>query len=157
MTKSHVMPKTRNLRQEDGSGKGTIVDGQINIENAFPSFPWDKIKNQVISSFEKFGTICSIAMGMWTILTFIKNLLFNCFNCCLIRQVSEGLINSLLIFTNPSTYLLRKMKKDFNNSPKGENATTFKNNPKEKERTTELRELRTLNEQLLLPRYQENV
>ena len=52
---------------------------------------------------------------------------------------------------------LRKMKKDSNNSPKGENATTFKNNPKEKERTTELRELRTLNEQLLLPRYQENI
>ena len=49
------------------------------------------------------------------------------------------------------------MKKDSNNSPKGENAKTFKNNPKEKERTTELRELRTLNEQLLLPRYQENI
>ena len=94
---------------------------------------------------------------MWTILTFIKNLLFNCFNCCLIRQVSEGLINSLLILTNPSTYLLRKMKKDSNNSLKGEDATTFKNNPKEKERATELRELRTLNEQLLLPRYQENI
>ena len=49
------------------------------------------------------------------------------------------------------------MKKDSNNSLKGEDATTFKNNPKEKERTTELRELRTLNEQLLLPRYQENI
>ena len=87
----------------------------------------------------------------------IKNLLFNCFNCCLIRQVSEGLLNSLLILANPATYLLRKMMKDSNNSPKAEDATTFKNNPKEKERTTELRELRTLNEQLLLPRYQENI
>ena len=29
---------TWNLRQ-DGSEKGTIVDGQINIENAFSSFP----------------------------------------------------------------------------------------------------------------------
>ena len=29
------------------------------------------------------------------------------------------------------------MKKDSNNFPKGENATTFKNNPKEKERTTD--------------------
>ena len=64
---------------------------------------------------------------------------------------------SYLILTNPSTYLLRKMKKYSDNSPKSENATTFKNNPKEKERTTELRELRILNEQLLLPRYQENI
>ena len=35
--------------------KGTIVDGQIKIENAFPSFPWDKIKNQIITSFENLG------------------------------------------------------------------------------------------------------
>ena len=96
------------------------------------AFLWDKIKNQVISSFEKFGTICSIAIGRWTILTFIKNLLFNCFNCCLIRQVSEGLINSLLILTNSSTYLLRKMKKDSNNSPRSENATTLKKIQKKK-------------------------
>ena len=44
---------TRNLRQEDGSEKGTIVDGQINIENAFPSFPWDKIKNSIRSRLKK--------------------------------------------------------------------------------------------------------
>ena len=67
------------------------------------------------------------------------------------------MVNSLLLYTNPSIFLLRKMKKDSNNSPKAEDATTFKNNPKEKERTTELRELRTLNEQLLLPRYSENM
>merc|ERR1712074_69293 len=34
---------TRNSRQ-DGSEVRKIVDGQINIENAFPSFPWNKIK-----------------------------------------------------------------------------------------------------------------
>ena len=77
---------------------------------------------------------------MWTILTFLKNLLFNCFNCCLIRQVSEGLTNSLLTLTNHSTYLLRKMKKDSNNSPKDENAKTFKYNQIEKERSTEIRD-----------------
>ena len=43
---------TRNLKQ-DGSEERKIVDGQINIENAFPSFPWNKIKNQILSSFEK--------------------------------------------------------------------------------------------------------
>ena len=38
-----------------------------------------------------------------------------------------------------------------------ENATTFKDNQKEKEGTTELRDLRTLNEQLLLPEYSDNI
>ena len=36
---------TRNLKQ-DGSEERKIDDGQINIENAFPSLPWNKIKNR---------------------------------------------------------------------------------------------------------------
>ena len=147
---------TQNLRKDGSNKERKIVDGQINIENAFPSFPWDKIKNQIISSFEKFGTICSIAIGMWTILTFIKNLLFNCFNCCLIRQVSEGLINSLLILTNPSTYLLRKMKKDSKKPQDDEEATPFKKQ-KEQKRSSELYNLRKLNEKLSLPGYSEKM
>ena len=93
---------------------------------------------------------------MWTILTFIKNLLFNCFNCCLIRQVSEGLINSLLILTNPSTYLLRKMKKDSKKPQDDEEATPFKKQ-KEQGKSSELYNLRKLNEQISLPGYSEKM
>ena len=49
------------------------------------------------------------------------------------------------------------MKKDSNNSPKDKNAATFKNNQKEKERSSELRDFRALNEQLLLPKCSENI
>merc|ERR1712074_400132 len=84
---------TRNLRQ-DGSEERKIVDGQINIENAFPTFPWNKIKNQILLSFEIFGTFCSIGIGIWTIINLIKNFMFNCINCLLIRQVSEVIVNS---------------------------------------------------------------
>ena len=79
---------TQNLRK-DGSKERKIVDGQVNIKNAFLSFPWNKIKSQIITSFEEFGTICSIAIGIWTIINFIKNLMFCCFNCFLIKQISK--------------------------------------------------------------------
>merc|ERR1712240_59879 len=81
---------TQSLRK-DGSKERKIVDGQINIENAFPAFPWNKIKSQIITSFEKFGMICSIVIGIRTIINFIKNVMFNCLNCFLIRKISEGI------------------------------------------------------------------
>ena len=118
---------TQNLRK-DGSKERKIVDGQINIENAFPSFPWNKIKSQIITSFEKFGTICSIAIGIWTIINFIKNVMFDCLNCLLIRPISEGIVNSILLLTNLSTYLLKKMKKDSKNSQNDDDAILFKTN-----------------------------
>lgn len=65
--------------------------------------------------------------------------------------------NPLLILTNPSSYLIRKLKKDLNNTQRDENVTTFKKNQKEKERSSELRDLRALDEQVLLPKYSENI
>ena len=139
---------TRNLKQ-DGSEERKIVDGQINIENAFPSFPWNKIKNQILSSFEKFGTFCSIGIGIWTIINLIKNFMFNCINCLMIRQVSEGMVNSLLLLTNPSTYLIRKMKKKSENT-KQDNQTKEENIPLSTEVSSSrvIIELRLLNEKL---------
>ena len=139
---------TRNLKQ-DGSEERKIVDGQINIENAFPSFPWNKIKNQILSSFEKFGTFCSIVIGIWTIINLIKNFMFNCINCPMIRQVSEGVVNSLLLLTNPSTYLIRKMKRKSENT-KQDNQTKEENMPLSTEASSArvINELRLLNQNL---------
>ena len=66
-------------------------------------------------------------------------------------------MNSILLLTNPSTYLLKKMKKDSKNSQNDDDATPFKGQQKEKGRSSELNDLRKLNEQLLLPRYTENM
>ena len=66
-------------------------------------------------------------------------------------------MNSILLLTNPSTYLLKKMKKDSKNSQNDDDATPFKGQQKEKGRSSELNDLRKLNEQLLLPRYFENI
>merc|ERR1711873_94111 len=65
---------TQNVKK-DGSKEGRIVDGQINIENAFPTFPWSAFKNQIVGTLEKLGTFCSIAIAVWTIINFIKKLL----------------------------------------------------------------------------------
>ena len=65
---------TQNVRK-DGSKEGGIVDGEIKIENAFPSFPWSAFKNQIVGTLEKFGIFCSIAIGVLTIINFIKKIL----------------------------------------------------------------------------------
>ena len=129
------------------------------MEKAFPAFRWNKIKRQIIVSLEKIGMICSIAFGIWTMINFIKNEIFNCLKCFVNRQISEGVVNSILLVTNPSTYLLKKMKKDSENSQNDDDATPFKGQQKEKGRhaSSELNDLRKLNEQLLLPRYTENM
>merc|ERR1711873_217201 len=62
---------TQNVRK-DGSKERRVIDGQINIENAFPTFPWSAFKNQIVGTLEKFRTFCSIAIGVWTIINFIK-------------------------------------------------------------------------------------
>ena len=66
-------------------------------------------------------------------------------------------MNSILLLTNPSTYLLKEMKKDLQNSQNDNDATPFKGQQKEKGRSSEINDLRKLNEQLLLPRYTENM
>jgi len=84
--------------------------------------------------------------------------MFNCLNCFLIRQISQGVVNSILLLTNPSTYLLKEIKKDSKNSQNDDDASPFKNQQKEKGRkSSELNDLRKLNEQLLLLRYTENI
>ena len=60
---------------------------------------------------QKFGTISSVAIRIWTIINFTKNIIVNCWNCFLIKQIREGVINSILVLTNPSTNLLKKIKK----------------------------------------------
>ena len=64
----------------------------------------------------------------------------------MIKQISEGVINSILLLTNPSTYLSKKMKKDLKNSQNDDDATPFKGQQKEKGRSSELNVLRMLNE-----------
>merc|ERR1711873_153086 len=100
---------TQNVRK-DGSKKGRIVDGQSNVENAFPTFPWSAFKNQIVGTLEKFGTLCSIAIGVSTVNNFLKKFCFCFCNCFLIRGISESLVNSLLLLINPSTYLLKVKK-----------------------------------------------
>lgn len=116
----------------NGSKERKIDAGQINKENVFPYFPWNKINSQIITSLEKFEMISSIAIGIWTIINFIKNLMFNCFNCFLIKQISEGVVNSKLQLTNSSTYLLKKREKRFQISQNDYDATPFKNKQKER-------------------------
>ena len=145
---------TNNVRK-DGSQKGGIVDGKINVEKAFPGFPWSAVKNQIVGTLEKFGTFCSIAIGVYTIINFLKNFCFCFCNCFLIRGISESLVNSLLLLINPSTYLL-KVKKDSKKPQDDEEATPFKKQ-KEQERSSELYNLRKLNEQISLPGYSEKM
>ena len=122
---------TQNVRKDE-SEEGRIVDGQINIESAFPTFPWSSIKNQIVGTLEKFGTFCSIAIGVWTIINFMKNVCF-CFGIFFsIRGISENIVNSVLLLINPYTYIL-KMKKESKNSQDDEEATAFKKQ-KEKEK-----------------------
>ena len=112
-------------------------------------------KNQIVGTLEKFGTFCSIAIGVWTIINFIKNFWFCFCNCFLIRGISESLVNSLLLLINPSTYLL-KVKKDSKNPQDDEEATPFKKQ-KEQGKSSELYNLRKLNEQISLPGYSEKM
>ena len=67
----------------------------------------------------------------------------------MIRQVSEGMVNSLLLLTNPSTYLIRKMKKKSENT-KQDNQTKEENIPLSTEVSSSrvINELRLLNEKL---------
>ena len=67
----------------------------------------------------------------------------------MIRQVSEGIVNSLLLLTNPSTYLIRKMKKKSENK-KQDNQTKEENMPLSTEASSArvINELRLLNQNL---------
>ena len=67
----------------------------------------------------------------------------------MIRQVSEGVVNSLLLLTNPSTYLIRKMKKKSENK-KQDNQTKEENMPLSTEASSArvINELRLLNQNL---------
>ena len=67
-------------------------------------------------------------------------------------------MNSILLLTNPLTYLLKKMKKKrFKNSQNDDDATPFKGQQKEKGRSSEINDLGKLNEQILISRYTENM
>ena len=79
-----------------------------------------------------------------------------CFcNCFLIREISESLVNSLLLLFNPSTYIL-KVKKDSKKPQDDEEAAPFKKE-KEQGKSSELYNLRKLNEQISLPGYSEKM
>ena len=80
--------------------------------------------------------------------------MFNCISCLMIRQVSEEIVNSLLLLTNPSTYLIRKMKKKSENT-KQDDQRKEENIPLSTEASSSrvITELRLLNKKL--PAYKE--
>ena len=75
----------------------------------------------------KFGNICSICVGICTIINLIKSMISTAMNCIMLRRIGTGLINICKFTAAPSTFLLKKMpeygltenkwKGPINNSP----------------------------------------
>ena len=57
-TQSILSTIVRNIAKEDENGKKhRVADGRIDVERVFPSFPWTKLKDNLINGFAFFGQI----------------------------------------------------------------------------------------------------
>ena len=149
-TQSILSTIVNNIAKEDKTGKShKIIDGKINIERVFPTFPWTRLKDSLINGFAFFGQVCSIAIGLWTIFSLIKNIVNNCVNCFLIRKIGDSIQSTILYFINPNAYFINRLpKKPKDDRGKEENVPLSR----ETSSSRAINELRLLNESL--PAYQ---
>ena len=126
---SIVRSATKNGRFE------SISHGDLSPENVFPTYPWKSIKQALIDKFVLFGRICSIAIALYTVISFIKSIFTTMLNCVLLRRIG-GVIFDMCKFTlSPSTFLLKNIPPDYENiysnifssAKKTERVSTFKN------------------------------
>ena len=100
----------------DSVNSAGIVDGQINIHDAFPDY-WSTIKDKMFTGFSFIGNICSIIIGAWTIGNLIKNILFSMVNCLLLKRFGESIgkdVSSCYLLQFISSTLSQKKRKKMN-------------------------------------------
>ena len=64
-----------------------ISHEDLSPENVFPTYPWKSIKQALIDKFVLFGRICSIAIALYTVASFIKTLFTTMLKCVLLKRI----------------------------------------------------------------------
>ena len=100
---------TANIASTKGSSG--IEDGNINVEDAFPKFPWYALKDKLVDGLSYFEYICSIVVGVQTLFNLGKNIINACIHGIMLKRIGEGLFSTITFFLSPSAYFL-------NNAPK---------------------------------------
>ena len=75
--------------------------------------------------FVWFGRLCSIAIGIYSIFSFIKTLISNVVNCILLKRIGGGILDSCKFTMFPTTFILKNIQE----CQKQDNEELYLNNP----------------------------
>ena len=82
---------------------------KMTVKTLFPQYPCDSIKKMVVNKFIMFGNVCSILVGIFTTINFIKMIISTSMNCIMLRRVGAGLQDICKFTVSTSTFLLKKI------------------------------------------------
>ena len=81
----------------------------VNVEDMFPKYPWQTIKESLSNIFVTFGRWCSVLIGSYSIFALCKNTMIYCMNCILVRRINDSCTDICTYAVSPTTYLLKRV------------------------------------------------
>ena len=81
----------------------------ISPTDIFKFYPWQQIKNVVLSNLTKFGNIISIFIGICGVLQLLKAVLTTVCGCHRARKVAKNKKDLFHMILSPLTYVITKL------------------------------------------------
>lgn len=85
------------------------MNDPIKPSDMFKEFPWKILKDTVANSLMLFGQYCSIAIGIYSMITLIKGIYIYFSGCCVAKKAASGYKEMFIYALSPMNFVLKKL------------------------------------------------
>ena len=89
---------------------------ELSPEKLFPSYPFKSIKEAVLNKFVWIGRICSIAIAVYSIVSFLRSICTGIVDCIYLRRIGARVRDLCTFAISPNTYFLNTLPPRYENT-----------------------------------------
>ena len=89
---------------------------ELSPEKLFPSYPFKSIKEAVLNKFVWIGRICSIAIAVYSIVSFLRSICTGIVDCIYLRRIGARVRDLCAFAISPNTYFLNTLPPRYENT-----------------------------------------
>ena len=85
-------------------------------EKLFPSYPFESIKEAVLNKFVWIGRVCSVAIAVYSITSFLRSICTGIVDCIYLRRIGARVRDLCTFAISPNTYFLNTLPPRYENT-----------------------------------------
>ena len=89
---------------------------ELSPEKLFPSYPFESIKEAVLNKFVWIGRVCSVAIAIYSIVSFLRSICTGIVDCIYLRRIGARVRDLCTFAISPNTYFLNTLPPRYENT-----------------------------------------